>query len=126
MQPASQYAAAVANLRQQFASVSAAARDAGIQVDGGDAYLKTVQLSIGHKLLSESGVADATDKDAFTRGQVATQDWLKDHDVKVDPSLGIAFAVLLALVGVPIVVLLRRRRRPAPGRPAPGPAASTP
>ncbi len=90
VQPSSEYAAAVANLRQQFAQASSAARDAGIEVEGGDPYLKTVQVSIGRKLLTESGQANPTVQEAFARGQVATQDWLKDHDVKVDPSLGIA------------------------------------
>lgn len=91
VQPSSQYASAVANLRQQFSSASSAARNAGIEVEGGDAYLKTVQLSVGRKLLQESGQANPPLKDAFARGQVATQDWLKDHDIKVDPSLGVTF-----------------------------------
>ena len=90
VQPSSEYAAAVANLRKQFAQASSAARDAGIEVEGGDPYLKTVQVSVGRKLLAESGQASPTVQEAFTRGQVATQDWLKSHDVKVDPSLGIA------------------------------------
>jgi hypothetical protein len=90
VQPSSQYAAQVAQLRQQFASASSAARDAGIEVDGGDAYLKTVQLSVGQKLLEAEGQTAPTDKESFTRGQVATQDWLKDHHVELDPSLGVA------------------------------------
>ena len=89
VQPSSEYAAAVANLRKQFAQASSAARDAGIEVEGGDPYLKTVQVSIGRKLLAESGQASPTVQEAFARGQVATQDWLKNHDVKVDPSLGV-------------------------------------
>lgn len=91
VQPSSEYAAAVANLRTQFASASSAARDAGIEVDGGDAYLKTVQVSIGRKLLAGSGETSPTLKAAFERGQVATDDWLKDHDVTIDPSLGVRF-----------------------------------
>jgi hypothetical protein len=90
VQPSSQYAAQVAQLRQQFASASSAARDAGIEVDGGDAYLKTVQLSVGQKLLEAEGQTNPTDQASFARGQVATQDWLKSHHVKVDPSLGVA------------------------------------
>lgn len=90
VQPSSEYAAAVANLRKQFASVPAAARDAGIRVEGGDPYLKTVQVSIGRKLLAESGQTNPTLQAALARGQVATQDWLKGKDFRVDPSLGIA------------------------------------
>jgi len=90
VQPSSEYAAAVANLRKQFAQASSAARDAGIEVEGGDPYLKTVQVSVGRKLLAESGQTSPSVQEAYARGQVATQDWLKDHDVKVDPSLGIA------------------------------------
>lgn len=90
VQPSSQYATQVANLRQQFASASSSARDAGIKVDAGDAFLKTVQVSVGQKLLAESGTTSPSLKAAFARGQVATQDWLKDHDIKVDPSLGLS------------------------------------
>jgi hypothetical protein len=89
VQPSSEYAAAVANLRKQFSTASSAAREAGIEVDGGDAYLKTVQVSIGRKLLAASGETDPALKAAFERGQVATQEWLKTHDIKVDPSLGV-------------------------------------
>jgi hypothetical protein len=91
VQPSSQYAAAVANLRQQLASSSGAARDAGIEVGAGDAYLKTVEVSVGRKLLAASGQSSPSLKDAYARGQVATQEWLKSHDVKVDPSLGVVF-----------------------------------
>lgn len=92
VQPSSEYAAAVANIRQQFGSASKDAVDAGIEVAGGDPYLKTVQLAIGRKLLTESGQTNPSDKAAFARGQVATQDWLKDRDIKVDPSLGVTFS----------------------------------
>jgi hypothetical protein len=92
VQPSSEYAAAVANIRQQFGAASPDALDAGIDVAGGDPYLKTVQLAIGRKLLEASGQTSPTSKAAFARGQVATQDWLKDHDILVDPSLGVTFS----------------------------------
>jgi hypothetical protein len=91
VQPSSEYAAAVANIRQQFGSASPKALDAGIKVAGGDPYLKTVQLAVGRKLLAAAGQTSPSDKDAFARGQVATEDWLKDHDIRVDPSLGVTF-----------------------------------
>ncbi len=49
-----------------------------------------MQVSVGQKLLAESGTTSPSHKAAFARGQVATQDWLKDHDIKVDPSLGVS------------------------------------
>ena len=92
VQPSSEYAAAIANIRQQFGAASPEALDAGIDVAGGDPYLKTVQLAVGRKLLGESGQTSPSDKAAFARGQVATQDWLKDRDIEVDPSLGVTFS----------------------------------
>jgi hypothetical protein len=91
VQPSSEYAAVVANIRQQFSSASTAARDAGVAVDGGDPYLKTVQVSVGKKLLEESGQTNPSLKASFERGKVATQEWLQDHDIRIDPSLGVAF-----------------------------------
>lgn len=91
VQPSSQYAAAVANIRQQFSSASPDALDAGIAVDGGDPYLKTVQVSVGQKLLEDSGQTNPSLKASFARGKVATQEWLQDHDVRIDPSLGVDF-----------------------------------
>jgi peptidyl-prolyl cis-trans isomerase SurA len=92
VQPSSEYAAAVANIRQQFGAASPDALEAGINVAGGDPYLKTVQLAVGRKLLAEAGQTSPSDKAAFARGQVATEDWLKDHHIKVDPSLGVTFS----------------------------------
>ena len=91
VQPASQYAAAVANIRQQFGTASPEALEAGIDVAGGEPYLQTVQLAIGRKLLQEGGESAPSDKAAFARGQVATQDWLRDREIDVDPSLGVTF-----------------------------------
>ena len=91
VQPSSQYQQAVNNLRQQFASAPSDVRDAGIEVGGGDVYLKTVQLAVGKKLLEQSGQSNPSPKASFARGQVATEDWLKDHTIDVDPSLGVTF-----------------------------------
>ncbi len=49
-----------------------------------------MQTAIGQKLLTESGTSDPTAKAALQRGQVATQDWLKDHSISIDPVFGIA------------------------------------
>jgi hypothetical protein len=91
VQPSEQYASAVSSIRQQFASSSKSAIDAGVEVEAGDLYLKTVQVSIGRQLLAKSGQSNPSVDAALQRGQVATQDWLKDHDIKIDPSLNVTF-----------------------------------
>jgi hypothetical protein len=90
VQPTSQYDQQVTKVEQQFASASSKLRDAVVDVEAGGAYLSTVQVAIGQKLLAESGTTNPTAKEALQRGQVATADWLKDHAVSIDPVLGIA------------------------------------
>jgi peptidyl-prolyl cis-trans isomerase SurA len=91
VQPSPEYQQAVNNLRQQFSSASDAAGDAEVEVDAGDAFLKTVQVSVGKQLLEKSGQSNPSLKAALARGQVATEDWLKDNTIDVDPSLGVTF-----------------------------------
>ena len=52
---------------------------------------QTVQVAVGQKLTRGRPASPTpTAKAALQRGQVATQDWLNDHDVRIDPVFGIA------------------------------------
>jgi hypothetical protein len=90
VKPAKGYAQNQVQVRQQFASNPQDQLDAVLDVDGGDPFLQNVQVAVGQQLTGNSGEASADIKAAQQRGQVATQDWLKDHSVEVDPVLGLA------------------------------------
>jgi hypothetical protein len=89
VQPATGYQQALSQYQQSLADSPADQRDAAILVAGADAYLQNVQVAVGQQLSGNSGSSNADIKAALQRGQVATQDWLKDHDAFVDPVFGI-------------------------------------
>jgi hypothetical protein len=90
VQPASDYQRQVDQYQQALASSPAAERDAVVQVAAAQAYLQNVQISIGQLLTGNTGTSDSDLKAQLQRGEVATQDWLNDHDVSIDPVFGIA------------------------------------
>jgi hypothetical protein len=90
VQPASGYQSTVTQYQQALASAPADQRDAVVQVAGADAYLQNVQVAIGQQLTGNSGQSNADIKAALQRGEVATQEWLNDHDASIDPVFGIA------------------------------------
>jgi hypothetical protein len=90
VQPASGYQAQVSQIRTALASAPADQRNAVIDVAAGDAYLQNVQIAVGERLTNSSASTDAELKAALQRGQVATQDWLDDHDAVIDPVFSIS------------------------------------
>jgi hypothetical protein len=90
VQPAADYQRQVDQYQQALASSPAEERDAVVQVAAAQAYLQNVQISIGQQLTGDTGTDDAAVKAQLQRGEVATQDWLNDHDVSIDPVFGVA------------------------------------
>jgi hypothetical protein len=90
VKPAKGYAQSQAQVQQQFADAPQDQRDAVLDVEGGDPFLQNVQVAVGQQLTGNSGEASADLKAAQQRGQVATQDWLKDNSVEVDPVFGVS------------------------------------
>lgn len=90
VQPGSQYTQRVTQIQQQFSTAPADEQKAVLDVEGGDAYLQTVQVAIGQKLLAADGQPAGTLKAALQRGEVATQDWLSGHSISIDPVFGVA------------------------------------
>jgi hypothetical protein len=88
VEPASGYQQQVTQLQQALASSPPDQRSAVIDVAASDAYLQNVQVAIGEELTGKVGQSDAEIKAALQRGQVATQDWLADHKVYLDPVFG--------------------------------------
>jgi hypothetical protein len=90
VKPASGYQSAVSRYQQALASSPADQRDAVIEVAAADAYLQNVQVAIGQQLTGSAGQSNDDIRAALQRGEVATQDWLNDHDAAIDPVFGIA------------------------------------
>lgn len=88
--PGSAYANHMNQVATQFASASPDVKQAVVDVEGGNPYLQNVQVAIGRKLLTASGQSGGGVKAALQRGQVATQDWLKTHSIRLDPVFGVA------------------------------------
>ena len=62
-----------------------------VDVEAGDTYLSTVQDRDRREAARRVGPRPSpTAKAALQRGQVATQDWLKDHSITIDPIFGIS------------------------------------
>ncbi len=89
VQPTSQYQDHLNQVAQQFATAAPDVKQAVLDVEGGSAYLQTIQVAIGEKLLAESGTPTTKTKAALQRGEVATQDWLRTHPVSIDPVFGV-------------------------------------
>ena len=89
VQPASGYQAQISQIQQALASAPADQRQAVVDVAGSDAYLQNVQIAIGQLLTGSTGSTSADLKAALQRGEVATQDWLNDHDSFIDPVFGL-------------------------------------
>jgi uncharacterized protein YceK len=89
VQPAAGYQSQVAQYQSALASSPADERDAVVEVAAAQAYLQNVQVAIGQRLTGNTGSSDSDVKAQLQRGEVATQDWLNDHDVAIDPVFGI-------------------------------------
>lgn len=92
VQPTSDYTSHMTQVAQQFATAPAKEKAAVVEVEGGSAYLQTIQVAIGNKLLTADGQAPGTIKAQLQRGEVATEDWLRTHDLRTDPVFSLAFA----------------------------------
>lgn len=89
--PSSDFATQMTQVDQQFASAPADQLSAVKQVEGGAPYLQNIQIAIGAKLLTADGQAPGSAKAQLQRGQVATQDWLRTHDLRTDPVFALDF-----------------------------------
>jgi hypothetical protein len=80
----------MSQLTQQLPPMAADQRTAVLDVESGTRYLQWVQVEIGRQLLSDSGQSSGSTKESLQRGQVATQDWVRSHNVSFDPAFGVA------------------------------------
>jgi peptidyl-prolyl cis-trans isomerase SurA len=85
VQPDPSYDKAVANAESQLGDLSATQRDALIEVQGVQLYVKAVELAVGRSDLGSS----ASDDDAEAAGAKVFESWLDDHHVAIDPRYGV-------------------------------------
>jgi hypothetical protein len=88
--PGPQYTQGITQLKGQLTNMTADQRDAILYVESGPRYLQWIQVAIGRQLLAASGQSAGSRKDAFQRGVVATQEWVKSHQVEIDPAFGVS------------------------------------
>jgi hypothetical protein len=88
--PGPQYAQSIAQLKQQLGKMTAEQRTAILDVESGPRYLQWIEVAIGRQLLAASGQSAGSTQSALQRGQVATQEWVKSHQVQIDPVFGVS------------------------------------
>jgi hypothetical protein len=91
VQPTPDYAQQLTQITQQFATAPADQRAAVATVESGGPYLLSIQEAIGNKLLTADGQTPGSAKAQQQRGQVATEDWLRTHDLRTDPVFALDF-----------------------------------
>ena len=79
------YDAAVKQAEESLADLPAAQRQAVIDVQGAATYVQAVERSVGASLGTSGG-----SKAEIAAGQKAFEEWLADHDVRIDPRFGVS------------------------------------
>jgi hypothetical protein len=88
--PGPGYSRSVAQLKQQLGTMTAEQRAAILDVESGTRYLQWIQVAVGRQLLAASGQSAGSIRNALQRGQEATQEWVKSHQVQIDPVFGVS------------------------------------
>lgn len=84
-----QYTRKVSDLEDAVAGLPEDQARAVVEVESSGTYLAEVRTAVGKKLLAEQGTGDAGTAEAEAAGQKALAAWLDDHDVELDPKLGV-------------------------------------
>lgn len=89
VEPGPTYDQKVSALQQSTEALDEDVREAVILVEASNTYMSSMQASLGQALLREEGVTGATYDEQVARGAQAFEDWIADHGVEFDPSLGV-------------------------------------
>lgn len=79
----------VSQLQQSVAVLDEDVQEAVIEVESSKAYVEAVQAAVGEVVLEQEGDGEAAYTEQVERGQVAFEDWISEHGLEFDPSLGI-------------------------------------
>lgn len=89
VEPGSTYDETVAQLEQSVSVLAEEVREAVIEVESSSAYVEAMQAAVGGVLLEQEDVSAAEYSDQVARGKQAFEDWISEHGVTFDPSLGV-------------------------------------
>ena len=78
VEPGSTYDQQVAELQQSVAVLDEDVQESVIEVESAKAYVEAVQAAVGEVVLDQEG-----------DGQAVFEDWISEHGIEFDPSLGI-------------------------------------
>jgi hypothetical protein len=86
---APEYDQAVAQAEDSLKTLPADQRQALIDVQGAPIFVQAVERSVGEAILEGAGTSSPKPAAAQAAGQKAFTTWLADHDVRIDPRLGV-------------------------------------
>ena len=89
VEPGPTYDQQVNELEQSVAVLDEEVREAVIEVESSKSYVEAIQAEVGDQLLREDGTTDAKFDDRVARGKQVFEDWIAEHGVEFDPSLGV-------------------------------------
>lgn len=96
VQAGEDYDRELSNSQQSAQQFDEEIRDAIVAVETADVYVASLQEAIGAAALREEGVTNAAYDEKVERGRQAFEDWIAEHGVEFDPSLGVELKDLQA------------------------------
>ena len=87
---AGQYDRQVAAIEKAVADLPEDQQEAVVEVEAARVYVAEAKAAVGRALLIEEGNAAPAQEEAVARGEEAFADWLAEHEMRFDPSYGVA------------------------------------
>ncbi|MDP2772586.1 MAG: hypothetical protein Q8O61_03440 [Nocardioides sp.] len=89
VEPTNDYERTVSGIEAGTRQLTEEQREAVLEVESSSAYVASVQLAVGAKLLADEGVGGAANEEAGQRGVEAFNEWLDTHEIEFNPEYGI-------------------------------------
>ena len=91
VEPSAEYTGYLAQLENELAELDDDQRAAAVEILGAQAYAEDVLPTIGGIELAKEDGGATEDADEQAAGQEVLEEWVADHDVKINPRYGIDF-----------------------------------
>ena len=89
VEPTNDYERTVSGIEAGTRQLTDEQQEAVLEVESSSAYVASVQLAVGAKLLADEGVSEAANEEAGQRGVEAFNEWLDTHEIEFNPEYGI-------------------------------------
>jgi hypothetical protein len=89
VEPGVQYERKVSDLEGAISQLSEGEQEAVIDVESSSTYISSVQQAVGEQVLQDQGTKRPQPEAATQAGKEAFTKWLDEHDVSLDPKLGV-------------------------------------